>query len=67
MNTYTTEGRLLYRVEEAANLVGLSRAKFYEIVSAGEIRPIKIGRSVRISRVALEEWVARQEGRGGAA
>ena len=52
--------RLLFRVEEAAEIVGLSRSKTYELVLCGEIPSIKVGRSRRISRVQLEQWIARK-------
>ena len=58
--------RLLLRVEEAAAMVGLSRATLYELVRAGSIRAVKVGRSTRIPRAALEEWVRRLESEAGA-
>ncbi len=55
--------KLLLRVEEAAEKLSIGRSKMYELLAAGEIQPIRVGRSVRVSSAALEEWVARQERR----
>ncbi len=52
--------RLLYRIPEAAWRLGLSRSTIYEIIAAGELRAIKIGRAVRIPASELEAWVARR-------
>lgn len=49
---------LLYRPEEAAEALSLSRATIYELMSSGAIASVKIGRSRRISREALESYVA---------
>ena len=52
--------KLLLKVPEAAELVGLGRSKLYELMQAGEIPVIRIGRGVRIPANGLREWVARQ-------
>ena len=46
--------RLLYRPEEAAQALGLSRATVYELMRRGEISSLKIGASRRITGDALE-------------
>ena len=51
----------LLRVEEAADALRLSRSKTYELIAAGEIRVIKIGRSVRIRRSEIGRFIDSQE------
>jgi len=51
---------LLLTVEEAQRLLSLSRSKIYEMLRAGEIPSIKVGRVRRIPRTALEQYVERQ-------
>lgn len=51
--------RLAYRPEEAADEVGVSRARMYELIAAGEIASVKIGRSRRIPRASLEGYLER--------
>ena len=51
-------GRLTLTVEEAAALLGISRAFAYEAVRRGEIPSIRIGRRVLVPRVALDRLVS---------
>jgi len=53
--------RLLLRVGEAAELLGVSRTKLYSMIGTGEISTIRLGGSVRISRAALEEWILQKQ------
>lgn len=55
----STTPRLLLRVEEAAKALAISRTALYELLRAGEIPAIHIGRSVRVSVASLEAYVAR--------
>lgn len=57
-------GRLL-RVEEAAEYLAMSRARVYELMAAGEIRSVTIGRSRRIPLSALDDFVTRLRAEGG--
>ncbi len=49
----------LLRPEEAADYLALSRARVYELMAAGEIESILIGRSRRIPLAALDDFVTR--------
>jgi excisionase family DNA binding protein len=50
--------RILLRVAEAAEMLGLSRAKMYELLAANnEIPVVRVGRAVRVPRAALQAWV----------
>ena len=51
-------------VEEAARLLRVGRSAAYEAVRAGEIPTIRIGRSIRVPRVALEALLAGEPGQG---
>jgi excisionase family DNA binding protein len=50
---------LLFRPEEGAQILGVSRARLFELLAAGQIESVKIGRSRRIPRAALEAYVDR--------
>jgi excisionase family DNA binding protein len=52
--------RLLLRPAEAADAIGVSRARAYELIAAGVIPHIKIGTSIRVPVDALRAWIARQ-------
>ena len=49
---------LLYRLPEAARLLGLSLAYIYVLKDAGKIRVRRIGRAARIHRADLEAYAA---------
>jgi excisionase family DNA binding protein len=51
------EGRLLLTPSEAARLLGISRTKIYELMYAGELRSVKIGRARRIPMSSVSEFV----------
>lgn len=52
--------RLLLTPIEAAEVMGLSRSKFYELLAADEIESIRIDRARRIPIDALEDYVDRK-------
>ncbi len=52
--------KLLLRVTEAAQVLGMGRSKVYEMAKAGEIPAIYIGRAVRVPADALRQWVEQQ-------
>jgi excisionase family DNA binding protein len=51
--------RLLYSVEEAAQLLGIGRTFMFGLVAAGHVDSLKIGKRRKISRRALDEYIAR--------
>lgn len=53
----TPEEPLLLRAEEVANLLGLGRTKIFQMLAAGELPALRIGRCVRVPRADLEAWV----------
>lgn len=57
---------LLLKPEAAAQALNIGRSKIYQLMEAGEIESVKIGRSRRISVKALEAFTERltQEARG---
>ena len=59
--------QLLYRPEEAAEALSVSRATVYELMAAGTLASVKIGRSRRVTREALEQFVASLGASAGAA
>jgi excisionase family DNA binding protein len=52
--------RILYRVEEAAEALGIGRSKAYELLASGQLPVCKVGKSVRVPADALREWVRGQ-------
>ena len=53
-----SQERLVFSVEEACKLLGLSRGSMYQAVRIGQIPGIRIGRRILIPRVAIERLLA---------
>ena len=57
----------LLRAEEVARSLRIGRTKAYEMMAAGELPVVRLGRCVRVPRRRLEEWIkARIVGGDGA-
>jgi excisionase family DNA binding protein len=55
---------LLLDVEQAMAALGISRGTIYHLINSGEIRSLKVGpRRRKISRSALDDYIAKQESR----
>ncbi len=53
--------RLLLRPAEAADAIGVSRSKAYELIANGTLPSVRIGTSgVRVPVAALREWIDRE-------
>lgn len=50
------------RVNEAARMIGVGRTKLYELIAAGEVETVKLGRATRITTASLHDLVRRQRG-----
>jgi excisionase family DNA binding protein len=55
------DGPLLLTPEEAAEALRIGRTTVYALIKAGDLRPVHIGRSCRLSRAELERYVDRLE------
>jgi excisionase family DNA binding protein len=52
-----SEEKLLFRPEEAARALGLSRARVYQLLATGELGSVKIGASRRVPTADLQGFV----------
>jgi excisionase family DNA binding protein len=50
------------RVNEAARMIGVGRTKLYELIAAGEVETVKLGKATRITTASLHDLVRRQRG-----
>ncbi len=53
--------RLLLRVHEAGEALGISRSKTYEMIAAGELPYIRIRDSIRVPLADLQRWIEQQK------
>ena len=56
-----TPQRLLLRIPEVAETLGIGRTKKYELIATGELPTIRVGRAVRISVSTLQNWIEERE------
>lgn len=52
--------KILYRAEEAAEIMSISRTAVFGLIRAGELHTVKIGGRRRIPRSSIQDYVARQ-------
>ena len=58
-----TPERLLLRIPEVAEVLGIGRTKIYEMIATGELPTVRFGRAVRVSVNTLQKWIAERERR----
>lgn len=54
----TTTRALLVSIKQASEMLSISRSVIYQLIDAGQLTPIRIGRSVRLPIEQLEQFVA---------
>jgi excisionase family DNA binding protein len=54
----TSDPPLLIDSREVSRLLGIGRTKAFELMAREQLPVVRIGRSVRVSRKALEDWIA---------
>ena len=57
----STREQLAYSVPEAAKALSMGVRKVWQLEKEGKIRSYRVGRSVRISRQALLDFIEQQE------
>ena len=50
----------LFTIPELCGVTGFSRSFLYERISAGELRAVKIHRTVRVAAEDLKVWIDRE-------
>lgn len=55
--------KLLLRPAEAAEVLGMSRSRVYELMRARVLPTVRVGLSRRIPVSALKAWIARETAR----
>ena len=57
------EEPVLWRMDEAANALSISRTKCYALAAAGQLPgAVRLGKSLRVSRKRLLAWIEEQSG-----
>lgn len=59
MSTTTQPNIKILRPRQASEKLGVCRAKLYQIIKAGELKPIRLGaRAVGLYEHELDDWLA---------
>jgi excisionase family DNA binding protein len=58
-NAATNQPRLLFTVEEAARALGIGRTRMFELIQAGSVETVLIGRLRRVPIDGLDAFVSR--------
>ncbi|WP_240344790.1 helix-turn-helix domain-containing protein [Novosphingobium sp. THN1] len=48
------------KVNEAARMIGVGRTKLYELIAAGDVEAVKLGKSTRIVTASLHRLIMRR-------
>jgi excisionase family DNA binding protein len=67
MRDVARESPLLHDIPGVERLTGLSRATIYRLIAERRLRPVHIGRAVRIPAAELRRFVAELEAASGLA
>lgn len=59
MNASLPPAPICVRVNDAAHMIGVGRTKLYELIAAGEIETIKLGKSTRVTTASLHALIMR--------
>ena len=53
----SSDDLVFFIVKEVADILQISRSTVYNLIKAGELRAVQIGRAVRVRRSDLEEYI----------
>ena len=60
MSAILASDKRTYTVDEIAVLLQISKSKAYELCREGHFKIIKVGRSVRVSKLSFDGWLDSQ-------
>jgi len=58
---------LLLNIVDVARLLAIGRSSVYELIASGRLRPVRLGRSVRIPVAQVHELIQRSSDRAASA
>jgi excisionase family DNA binding protein len=53
----STINKRVYSVAEIIEILGISRKKAYELCNSGFFSIVRVGRTIRISKISFDEWL----------
>ena len=61
------QGKEFLRPADIAPLLGVTTGRIYQLIAAGEIPAVRLGRAWRVPRAAWDEWLQEKVGEALAA
>ena len=58
-------GKRTYSVDEIRTILNIGRRKAYELCNSGEFKIVRIGRTIRISKLSFDKWLENITDNGG--
>ena len=52
-----TVGKRTYSVDEIRAILNISRRKAYELCNSGSFKIVRVGRTIRVSKLSFDEWL----------
>ena len=56
-NPRATPEKRSYSVAEVAEILGVSKRSVYNLCSSGELKSVRVGTKLRISKKSFDEWL----------
>lgn len=56
-SSQTYREKKTYSVQEVAEILDISKTKAYELCKNPEFRIIRLGRTIRISKISFDKWL----------
>ena len=53
--------RMLLKLSEVAQMLGLGRSLVYELIAQGQIPSVRLGRCIRVPSESLQQWIKEKE------
>ena len=50
----------LFKIGEIAKILGIGRTAAYNLVHSGVFKMVRIGSSIRVSKVSFDDWLDKQ-------
>lgn len=53
--------RMLLKLSEVAQMLGIGRSLVYELIAQGQIPSVRLGRCIRVPSESLQQWIKEKE------
>lgn len=58
-------GKRTYSVDEIRHILNIGRRKAYELCNSNSFKIVRVGRTIRVSKLSFDKWLDNLEQNGG--